>query len=54
MSESENKERLYLLQDQLETKCAELEEASLTIEEFKLSLSTQKAVMEKGKIKIYK
>jgi hypothetical protein len=48
ISESENRERLRYLQDQLESKCQELEEASETIEELKLSISKEKTTMEKG------
>ena len=48
ISESENRERLRSLQDQLESKCQDLDEASETIEELKLSISKEKTTMEKG------
>ncbi|XP_028396439.1 coiled-coil alpha-helical rod protein 1-like [Dendronephthya gigantea] len=46
ISESENKQRLYSLQEQADTKCQELEEAAKTIEELKLSLSKEKTILE--------
>ena len=42
------KEKLCVLQDSLETKSRELTEALESIEELKLTLTKQKATIEKG------
>lgn len=48
-SETEMEEKVFMLQENQKTKTQELEEALESVEELKLTLSKQKAAIEKGK-----